>query len=70
MVSLPPEKVEQWLAELKSAGIAKTAKQGAALLEISETSMSLMRKKGVTGDTSHRTALAMAAIIAGIEPYA
>lgn len=68
-MTLSPAQVEQWLADLKENGIANTAKEAAVALDVSQNSMSTMRRKGVTGDASRRTALAMAAILARIDPY-
>jgi hypothetical protein len=66
---ISPEDFSRWLADLKAAGIAATAREAAPLLAVSENTMSTMRRKGVSGDATHRTALAMSAVLAGLKPY-
>lgn len=66
---MTPEAVSQWLAEVKSAGLASTAKEAAPLIGVTEKTMSQFKRNGVNGDAAYRTALAMAAALAGLEPY-
>lgn len=66
---MTPETFARWLDEVKSAGRAKTDKDAGALIGLSQNSVSSMRREGVTGHAAHRTALACAAVLAGIGPY-
>ncbi|MFC3628179.1 hypothetical protein ACFOM8_01830 [Paracoccus angustae] len=66
---MTPEVFTCWLAEMKAAGRAKTDKEAGTMLRLSSTSISQMKRKGVTGDAAYRTALACAAVLHGLEPY-
>lgn len=54
-----------WLADMKSAGLARSDAQCAKLLGISSNSVVDMKKRGA----DLRTALACNAILKGVPPY-
>ena len=54
-----------WLAEMKSAGLARSDKACADLLGISANSVVAMKARG----TDRRTALACRALLHRLEPY-
>ena len=56
----------KWLAEMKSAGLARSDAECARLLGISANSVVTMKKQGA--DT--RTALACRALLHRLQPYA
>ena len=55
-----------WLAAMRSAGIAPRQLDAAALLQISVQTIATMKRSG----TDHRTALACAALLHRLPPYA
>lgn len=55
-----------WLAEMKSAGLARSDAECARLLGISANGLLKMKKQG----TDRRTALACRALLHRLEPYA
>jgi hypothetical protein len=55
----------RWLAEMKSAGLARSDAECARLLGISANSVVAMKKNG----TDMRTALACRALLHRMEPY-
>lgn len=59
-----------WLAAMKAAGVAKTQIEAAALLGVSRQAVSGWLRHGVPQDCATRTALACAALLAGLEPVA
>jgi DNA-binding CsgD family transcriptional regulator len=61
-----PESFNSWLAEMKSAGLARSDAECARLLGISANSVVTMKKQGA--DT--RTALACRALLHRLTPYA
>lgn len=56
----------EWLAEMKSAGLARSDAECARLLGISANSVVDMKRRG----TDLRTALACRALLHRLEPYA
>lgn len=70
ITEIPATTVQQWLSDLKSAGLARFDKDAAALIGVSPKSIHVMSKDGVRGDAAHRTAMAMSAALAGLQPYA
>lgn len=54
-----------WLAAMKAAGLAQSDAHCGRLLSISPVSIVAIKRRGA----DHRTALACAALLAGIEPY-
>ena len=54
-----------WLAAMKAAGLARSDAHCARLLGVSPNSIVTIKKIGA----DRRTALACAALLAGIEPY-
>lgn len=58
-----------WLADMKSAGLARSDAECARLLGISANSVVTMRRDGVKGSSAHRTALACRALLHRLEPY-
>lgn len=63
---MTPEAFARWLADMKSAGLARSDSACARLLGISANSVVAMKRKGA--DT--RTALACRALLHRLEPYA
>ncbi len=55
-----------WLADMKSAGLARSGAECARLLGISANSVVAMKRRG----TDLRTALACRALLHRLEPYA
>jgi len=60
-----PEAFTRWLAEMKSAGLARSDAQCAKLLGISANSIVAMKQRGC----DRRTALACRALLHRMEPY-
>lgn len=58
----------QWLADMKAAGVAKTQIEAAAHLGVSVQALSGWKRHGVPQDAAKRTALACAALLAGLVP--
>lgn len=63
---MTPQAFNVWLAEMKLAGLAKSDAAAARRLGVTPTGLLGMKKNG----TDRRTALACAALLAGLEPYA
>lgn len=63
---MTPEAFIRWLAEMKAAGLARSDAAAARLLGVSANSVVAMKRNG----TDQRTALACAALLAGLHPYA
>lgn len=59
------EAFNHWLADMKLKGIAKSDAACARLLGVSPNGVLGMKKAG----TDYRTALACAALLAGLSPY-
>ena len=55
----------RWLSDMKLAGIARSDAACARLLGVSANTVVDWKAKG----TDHRTALACAALLAGVSPY-
>ena len=55
-----------WLADMKSAGLARSDAECARLLGLSANSVVTIKRNG----TDHRTALACRALLHRLEPYA
>ena len=62
---MSPESFTNWLAEMKSAGLARSDAACAKLLGVSANGILLMKKNG----TDRRTALACRALLHRLEPY-
>lgn len=62
---MPPEAFTRWLADMKSAGLARSDAECARLLGISANGLLKMKKQG----TDRRTALACRALLHRLEPY-
>lgn len=60
------EQFTRWLADMKSAGLARSDAQCAKLLGISPNSVVAMKRNGA----GTRTALACRALLHRLEPYA
>ena len=60
-----PAAFAAWLAAMKAAGLAKSDAHCGRLLGVSPNSIVTIKKIGA----DRRTALACAALLAGIEPY-
>ena len=63
---MTPETFTAWLAEMKSAGLARSDAEAGRLLGVSANSIVNMKRNG----TDHRTALACRALLHRLEPYA
>ncbi len=59
------EEFTRWLAEMKSAGLARSDAECARLLDISANAVVTIKKNG----TDTRTALACRALLHRLEPY-
>lgn len=59
------EQFQSWLADMRSAGLAKSDAECARLLGVSANGLLLMKKNG----TDRRTALACRALLHRMEPY-
>ncbi len=62
---MTPQSFTTWLAEMKSAGLARSDAQCARLLGVSANSIVNMKRNG----TDQRTALACQALLHRLEPY-
>lgn len=62
---MTPETFNQWLADMKSAGLARSNAAAARLLGVSANAMVTMKRRGV----DRRTALACQALLMEIKPY-
>lgn len=62
---MTPEQFVAWLAEMKSAGLARSNAECARLLGISANSVVAMKRSGC----DRRTALACRALLHRLEPY-
>lgn len=62
---MTPDQFTKWLAEMKSAGLARSDAKCAELLGISANSVVDMKKRGA----DLRTALACRALLHRLEPY-
>lgn len=63
---MTPAAFVAWLAEMKSAGLARSDAECARLLGLSANSIVLMKQ---TRGTDRRTALACRALLHRLEPY-
>lgn len=55
----------EWLAAMKAAGLALSDVAAARLLDVTPNTMLAYKRNG----TDRRTALACAALLAGVQPY-
>ncbi len=62
---MSPESFARWLAEMKSAGLARSDAECARLLGISANSVVNIKRSGA----DQRTALACRALLHRLEPY-
>ena len=62
---MTPESFIEWLAEMKSAGLARSDAEAGRLLGLSANSIVTIKKNG----TDQRTALACRALLHRLEPY-
>lgn len=58
-----------WLAAMKTAGLARSDAECARLLGVSKVTVGTMRRTGVIGSASRRTALACRALLHRLEPW-
>jgi len=65
MVQMTAASFISWLADMKSAGLARSDKQCADLLGISANAVVAMKRNGA----DRRTALACRALLHRLEPY-
>lgn len=63
--AMTPEDVARWLAAMKAAGLARSGRAACGLLGITVNTMQKMKADGA----DRRTALACAALLAGLGPY-
>jgi len=63
---MTPDEFHQWLADVKSAGLAKTDREALALIGKKSPTSALVYKERGTDTT---TALACAAVLAGLAAY-
>lgn len=66
---MSPAAFNAWLADMQSAGLARSAAECARLLGVSENSIYTMKRQGVRGAAAERTALACRALLHRLEPY-
>lgn len=69
MAVLTADSVKKWLAEMKSAGLAKSDAAAGRLIGKSPNTMVRYKKRGITGDDAVAIALAMRAVLHRLEPY-
>lgn len=62
---MTPQSFTQWLADMKSAGLARSNADCGKMLGVSANSIVNMKRNG----TDHRTALACRALLHRLEPY-
>ncbi len=62
---MTPASFRAWLAEMKAAGLARSAAEAAFLLGKSEDQMTRYKRNG----TDHTVALACRALLHRLEPY-
>jgi DNA-binding CsgD family transcriptional regulator len=62
---MTPEQFTAWLAEMKSAGLARSDAECARQLDISANSVVTMKERGA----DRRTALACRALLHRLQPY-
>lgn len=62
---MTPEQFTRWLADMKSAGLARSDAECARLLGVSANAVVAMKKNGA----DRRTALACRALLHRMEPY-
>lgn len=62
---MTPETFIQWLADMKSAGLARSDAAAGRLLGLTPNGIVKIKTRGA----DHRTALACAALLAGVKPY-
>ena len=63
---MTPDAFTRWLADMQSAGLARSDAACARLLGLSANSIVTMKARGC----DHRTALACRALLAGLNAYA
>ena len=68
---MTPEAFNRWLAEMKSAGLAKSDAEAGRMLGLSANSVVTMKRDGVRGPAALRTALACSALLKlrDLQPY-
>lgn len=64
-----PASFTRWLADMKSAGLARSDAEAARLLGISANSVVSMKRDGTKGAAAQRTALACRALLHRLQPY-
>ena len=60
---------QAWLAAMKASGLARTDADCARLLGLTPHAVVRMKREGVTGAASTRTALACQALLDGLTAY-
>ena len=66
---MTPDAFTRWLAAMKAAGLARTDADCARLLGLTPHAVVRMKREGVTGAASTRTALACRALLDGLAAY-
>jgi hypothetical protein len=66
---MTPEDFSSWVAEMLRRELAVSEAHCGRLLGVSANSIVTMKKEGVRGPSATRTALACAALIAGLAPF-
>ena len=66
---MTPDAFARWLAAMKAAGLARTDADCARLLGLTPHAVVRMKREGVTGAASTRTALACRALLDGLAAY-
>lgn len=64
-MKMTPESFTAWLADMKSAGLARSDAECGRLLDISADTVVRLKRDGA----DRRTALACRALLHGMEPY-
>ena len=62
---MTPDAFQRWLADMQSAGLARSQAECARLLDVSENAVTTMKERGA----NRRTALACRALLHRLEPY-
>lgn len=66
-MTMTREEVRRWLAAMKAEGLARSDADCARAIGVHPNTITNWRNHGIFDD--HRTRLAMAALLAGLEPY-
>lgn len=66
---MTPDTFTRWLADMKSAGLARSDAEAGRLLGVSANSVVSMKREGVKGSAAKRTSLACRALLHRLETY-